>query len=309
MAMNSSMIQKKSWKPTAIRDQSMEKSFSHAMLRDQQPSRNLKTESSQEPSGRNSQQRLVDRLYSDAEKKARQKKLYEQEKIRRETAGCTFVPNRHSKTKTIPAKELNISLYRKGDSQIEIRDIERKRRSKSRRAQPIYEHQIIASENEADKSAVVDPKLQESCLTGRSGKKNEEFFDYLAYHGVKSHKSAALEKLKEQEQLAQCTFKPQIIKYNRQFDEGKNVYETLLEQKKDHQVYEEAKKELEMQGCTFKPQINQKSDRMASSTRKADPNSKSYEILHKKQMKQQEKTKKLIQDKEEKELQQCTFQP
>jgi len=47
----------------------------------------------------------------------------------------------------------------------------------------------------------------------RRAKKNEELFEYLAYNGVKSQKVQELQKIKQQKDLENCTFKPQIIKY------------------------------------------------------------------------------------------------
>ena len=41
-------------------------------------------------------------------------------------------------------------------------------------------------------------------------REKNEFFEYLAYHGVKNQKAAELEKLKAAEELASCTFKPNL---------------------------------------------------------------------------------------------------
>ena len=38
-----------------------------------------------------------------------------------------------------------------------------------------------------------------------------ELFDYLAYNGVKNLKAMEYKKIKEQKDLENCTFKPQII--------------------------------------------------------------------------------------------------
>ena len=40
----------------------------------------------------------------------------------------------------------------------------------------------------------------------KSGGADEELFDYLAYHGVKSHKAEQLEKIKAKLDTAECTF-------------------------------------------------------------------------------------------------------
>lgn len=40
---------------------------------------------------------------------------------------------------------------------------------------------------------------------------HDELFDYLAYHGVKSHKAEQLEKIKAKLDTAECTFQPTIL--------------------------------------------------------------------------------------------------
>ena len=110
---------------------------------------------------------------------------------------------------------------------------------------------------------------------------NGELFEYLAYNGVKNQKAVELQKLKNRKDLENCTFKPQIIKYQRTYENNKNVYENLLQQQKDYKLYEQAKKEIELKDCSFQPTIDKKSERMARQTREA-PAEKSYEVLHKK---------------------------
>ena len=100
-----------------------------------------------------------------------------------------------------------------------------------------------------------------------SGQKNTEFFDYLAYNGVKNQKAAQLQKIKEKEDLEGCTFKPKIINYPKQTAEKRNVYESLMNAKKDTNHLEQVKQKNEMKGCTFKPNIDRKSNRIASAQR------------------------------------------
>ena len=110
---------------------------------------------------------------------------------------------------------------------------------------------------------------------------NGELFEYLAYNGVKNQKAMELQKLKNRKDLESCTFRPQIIKYQRTYENNKNVYENLLQQQKDYKLYEQAKKEIELKDCSFQPTIDKKSEKIAKQTREAPPE-KSYEILHKK---------------------------
>ena len=80
---------------------------------------------------------------------------------------------------------------------------------------------------------------------------NGELFEYLAYNGVKSQKAIELQKLKDRQDLEKCTFRPQIIKYARTYENNKNVYENLLQQQKDYKLYEQARKEIELKDCSF----------------------------------------------------------
>jgi hypothetical protein len=74
-------------------------------------------------------------------------------------------------------------------------------------------------------------------------------------------------------------------------------------------MYEQARKDLEMKNCTFKPEIGTKSKKIISNQRKQDGLSRSYENLHKKQQKQIERTQKLMEEKEARLLEGCTFSP
>jgi len=74
---------------------------------------------------------IADRLYKEAERKKQQKEQYEQEKIKRETSECTFVPNKgksqsrknlFSTNKIGASKQLNIQLF-SGNGETEIRNV------------------------------------------------------------------------------------------------------------------------------------------------------------------------------------------
>ena len=96
----------------------------------------------------------------------------------------------------------------------------------------------------------------------------QEFFDYLAYHGVKNHKAAELAKLKEAEELAACTFKPNADKPESNGPaRNVKVFENLDRARKDMSTYALRKEQLEMQGCTFRPTIDKKSKQLVSSQR------------------------------------------
>lgn len=114
-----------------------------------------------------------------------------------------------------------------------------------------------------------------------------------------------MDKIKAQQELEGCTFKPQIISYNRP-DNGKPIYESLSNMKKDTTLYEQAKIYQELKYCTFQPKIGRKSSKIAS---KDITGTKSYEILHQKHMKQKERAQKLLKEKQDKELSECTFKP
>ena len=76
-----------------------------------------------------------------------------------------------------------------------------------------------------------------------------------------------MQKIKEKEDLDGCTFKPKIINYPKQTTEKRNVYESLMNAKKDTSQLEQVKQKNEMKGCTFKPNIDRKSNRIASAQR------------------------------------------
>ena len=98
---------------------------------------------------------------------------------------------------------------------------------------PSATNRVIDSTNEppSQKKPSVSPK--------------HEFFDYLAYHGVKNQKAMELEKLKAAEELAGCTFKPQLVSKNPSAatpSVGKKAKPpTVSSYKKDHSKYEAQK--------------------------------------------------------------------
>lgn len=63
-----------------------------------------------------------------------------------------------------------------------------------------------------------------------------------------------------------------------------------------------------MKECSFQPTIDKKSDKIIKHIREA-PAEKTYETLHKKHKQQVEKAKKLVKDKQSKEMSECTFAP
>lgn len=138
---------------------------------------------------------------------------------------------------------------------------------------------------------------------------NNEFFDYLAYHGVKNQKAAELDKLKKAEELAGCTFKPAFMtKQSVSSLTPKKIFDNLSNQRKDLSSYENKKKQLEMRNCTFKPTIDKKSDKLAQNSRGLTSN-KSYDVLHKKHNDKLVRVRQLIEEKKNKEIKECTFTP
>lgn len=63
-----------------------------------------------------------------------------------------------------------------------------------------------------------------------------------------------------------------------------------------------------MKDCTFKPNIDPRSERIAQQNRGMSSN-KSYEVLFNKHNTKLEKVKKLMQEKEQQEVAECTFTP
>ena len=104
-------------------------------------------------------------------------------------------------------------------------------------------------------------------------KQQDELNDYLAYQGVKSLKAMELERLKEKEELAKCTFRPQVTTYKNTPAKG-----GLEKREVDKAIYEQVKSDMEMKSCTFKPSLTKKSKKIIAKYSK-EP-AKSYEILH-----------------------------
>jgi len=123
------------WKPTAVRDKSLDHSF--AMIVQSQNESNMvsykmdkndKTSDSTTKSlTRGGEESLVNRLYKeDVNKLSAKQKFYEQEKLRRDTAACTFAPNTSAKKKTYgQSNQLAISLYT-DENKTEIKSIVKK---------------------------------------------------------------------------------------------------------------------------------------------------------------------------------------
>lgn len=67
-----------------------------------------------------------------------------------------------------------------------------------------------AGNNDEDTSEAPNTASKESVKSkhAKKGHKTDELFEYLAYNGVKSQKALELQKLKNQRDLEQCTFKP-----------------------------------------------------------------------------------------------------
>lgn len=270
--------------------------------------------------------------------------IYDQVKAEKEMKECTFAPN-GAKKKTArlrrdpserafgKSKQLAVSLVRKGGTETEIGAVKELRESDSGKKtkvrktrgrnghtkqqnsmnEPLENHMIIEDVMESIGNIGEEaPEAEGNTLSKESAhskrKHNDELFEYLAYNGVKNQKAIELQKMKNRKDLENCTFRPQIIKYQRTYENNKNVYENLLQQQKDYKLYEQAKKEIELKDCSFQPTIDKKSDKLAKQTREAPPE-KSYEILHKKHQQQLEKAKKLVRDKENKEMSECTFAP
>ena len=153
-----------------------------------------------------------------------------------------------------------------------------------------------------DQSDSTNQKLPAKSANKVVKKQQDELNDYLAYQGVKSLKAMELERLKAKEELAKCTFRPQVINYKNTSSKG-----NLEKREVDRAIYEEVKSDMEMKACTFKPSLTKKSKKIIAKYSK-EP-AKSYEILHQKHQLQQEKARKMMQERQAKELSECTFAP
>lgn len=148
-----------------------------------------------------------------------------------------------------------------------------------------------------------------------------DVFDYLAKRGAK--KAEDLAKMKQERDLASCTFKPQInkekaslmsrsksvseAKFLEQQKEMKEigVHEKLAMPKKRYDI-ETEKLAQEMKDCTFNPNLNQKSRKMVKNNETGESH---YEKLYKKHQEKMKKVQSMAALKKDTELDQCTFAP
>lgn len=124
-----------------------------------------------------------------------------------------------------------------------------------------------------DQSDSVNQRFAPKSANKVMKKQQDELNDYLAYQGVKSLKAMELERLKEKEELAKCTFRPQVINYKNTPAKG-----NLEKREVDKAIYEQVKSDIELKACTFKPSLTKKSKKIIAKYSK-EP-AKSYEILH-----------------------------
>lgn len=89
-----------------------------------------------------------------------------------------------------------------------------------------------------------------------------------------------LERIKNERDMQACTFKPQIIKYQRNYDLKHNIHDSLSQQHKDYKLYEQARKAIELKDCSFQPTIDKNSEKIVKNNRESNTQ-KSYELLHK----------------------------
>jgi (2Fe-2S) ferredoxin len=137
---------------------------------------------------------------------------------------------------------------------------------------PIPEDPEILDQSESFNQRVV-PKSAHKVVK----KQQDELNDYLAYQGVKNLKAMELERLKEKEELARCTFKPQVMNYKntQSYTQSKG---NLAQREVDKAIYEQVKSDIELKPCTFKPSLTKKSKTIIAKYSKEPV--KSYEILH-----------------------------
>lgn len=124
-----------------------------------------------------------------------------------------------------------------------------------------------------DRSGSASQRFAPKSANKVAKKQQDELNDYLAYQGVKSLKAMELERLKEKEELAQCTFRPQVMNYKNTSSKG-----NLEKREVDKAIYEQVKNEMELRACTFKPSLTKKSKKIIAKYSK-EP-ARSYEILH-----------------------------
>ena len=229
-----------SWKPTAVRDKSLDKSFAlivqsqnESNMVKYQDKNDLTSDSKNKSLTRVGEESLINRLYKeDLSKQSAKKKFYEQEKLRRDTAACTFAPNTSAKNTYGQSNQLAISLYT-DENKTEIKSIIKKAQNFDNDSEIVTPDELkkigkIAART-ARSTGKGDTKFMKQSIPeegtpvnnrdasqtsgGVSRKQQEDLADYLAYHGVKNMKAQELEKIKVKEDLASCTFKPQILNY------------------------------------------------------------------------------------------------
>jgi len=159
---------------------------------------------------------VTNRLYGDGKEKKKKLKEREEQKAKRDLKKCTFAPNND---KVGASKRINVRLF-SGKEGVEMK---------------------------------TTPRNDKSPITPNKSK--NELFEYLAYHGVKNQKAAELDKLKEYEELAACTFKPQVGTYGGASTGAlKKKTTTDYYSKRDKSTYESKYKKDK--DCTFKPTID-----------------------------------------------------
>ena len=153
---------------------------------------------------------LVNRLYKeDLSKQSAKKKFYEQEKLRRDTAACTFTPNMNTKKTYGQSNQLAISLYT-DENKTEIKSIIKKAQNFDNESENVPQDDFNGISKIAARTARSTGKGESKFLKGNfqeveqtpvnnrdtsqtsggvSRKQQEDLADYLAYHGVKNMKA------------------------------------------------------------------------------------------------------------------------
>jgi hypothetical protein len=151
--MNKSM--KLGWKPTNPLEKTIYRPNSGLL---QTPSKDEEqNKSTTRSQTRKAQDKTVERLYSNAQQMRLQKAIYEQEKIRQEVEGCTFLPNA-DKYRPSTARQLgssllmSVSLKKNGHQETEIRSIN------------------VGSESVTDRKAIINPIRENGKLNSSSKK-------------------------------------------------------------------------------------------------------------------------------------------
>ena len=189
--------------------------------------------------------------------------------MRKDVEKCTFNPNTAKKLGSLgQSKQISVKLFSDKNG-VQMRD-----------KTPRLKDQYLKTEGSLETTPVIEKKIGQ----------NNEFFEYLAYHGVKNQKAQELDKLKAAEELASCTFQP-ALKKKSTTPNTRDVFTNLNNARKNTIKLEDRKEQLEMRDCTFKPSIDKKSEKLALTTRSS---SKSYETLFKKHSVKMDRAKKLL---------------